>query len=988
MKKSNARATVNVFSIFGRMLAVLGIFLLAFFAGGDKAHAKQWVTEAQFTSTDFVVPYKGYTYPAGGYTFVNPDKNNPFKFNSGFWAEAGTTTKVTSFTVGKKYQYRMLISISGDDFDDYDITNPSGLVVKVGRYPWTTDDSTIRRGTSYVEVYIVSPEYTITNPLRELSIKTTCPLDPIVGEAYIHPGFQYYNADQQIKEGIYCGRSEWYKKKGDGTYERITGLPPYEKGTYKIRMIISAYTGRSGSSTASVSLSDKTMIRIDGQVPDSEYSEWHQVSYAIAPDHYAATYFDYTFEREFVVGNDQVGTQFTHTDHDDHGDFHPLAFEVISTDPAEVRVYDYHDDYIPKDAFEIPETVVHNGITYKVTEIWDAAFSGRDGSARFTTVSIPSTVRLIGEYAFDGCPNLERVDIATEGEGLTIKQGAFQGCTKLLSVYVPDRVLQPIGNKAFGYKDSDTKVTGFVLSGSKGSAAESYASGQISFQEKKLAVVKLELDGAAIAPVAGGKPQLLGEKLKGDARYQVATETWYEQVAEGEEMKSATVFELGKGYGYVLVLVPADGYIFGNESSITMKNVEWDFVQSMFIDSDTSARSGFPVGSLAFMATKVLFPPYDMGTYTLDLTEGAAVVTDEAVMSAIENTNVALINEGKVKYIATGDELVHKYDMDKDAAGTADLMISVAMDGTMFKRANVLLLGGGSVTDDCTFELDKETQFNLKMEGKYFFSKMIIVLKKRDISKAVIAKIDDMTCSGSALTPAITVTWTDGTVLEKDKDFSVSYSDNTNAGTAKITITGKGMYEGSAQTTFVIKEVAAKPADPAGGQEKEAAKDPAKGETVKDDAGNASYKITAQQGAKGGATVTYVSNTSVKVTEITINPTVTISGKSYKVTEIAPNAFKNNKKLKKIVIGKNIKKIGKNAFFGCRNLKTIIFKSTKLTKKTVGANAFKKIHKKAVAEVPKKKLSLYKKVLKAKGMNGKNQKVKTEVKKSKKKKAK
>ena len=91
---------------------------------------------------------------------------------------------------------------------------------------------------------------------------------------------------------------------------------------------------------------------------------------------------------------------------------------------------------------------------------------------------------------------------------------------------------------------------------------------------------------------------------------------------------------------------------------------------------------------------------------------------------------------------------------------------------------------------------------------------------------------------------------------------------------------------------------------------------------------------------------------------------------------LAPSSFKNNRKLKKVIIGKNIKKIGANAFFGCKSLKTIIFKTTKLTKKKVGAKAFAGIHKKAAAKIPKKKLALYKSILKAKGMKGKQQKFK------------
>ena len=130
---------------------------------------------------------------------------------------------------------------------------------------------------------------------------------------------------------------------------------------------------------------------------------------------------------------------------------------------------------------------------------------------------------------------------------------------------------------------------------------------------------------------------------------------------------------------------------------------------------------------------------------------------------------------------------------------------------------------------------------------------------------------------------------------------------------------------------------------------------------VEDKQSKAKYRITSN---KGNLTVTYTSTKNKKVTKAVVPDNVKINGKKYKVTAIAPYAFKNNKKLKKITIGKNIRKIGKYAFYGCKNLKSIKIKTVKLKKKSIGKNAFKKINKKAKFKVPKKKLKLYKKLIK------------------------
>lgn len=95
----------------------------------------------------------------------------------------------------------------------------------------------------------------------------------------------------------------------------------------------------------------------------------------------------------------------------------------------------------------------------------------------------------------------------------------------------------------------------------------------------------------------------------------------------------------------------------------------------------------------------------------------------------------------------------------------------------------------------------------------------------------------------------------------------------------------------------------------------------------------------------------------------------------YKVTQIADNAFENNKKITKVTISSKVKKIGKQAFYGCKKLKSITIKTTKLTSKNVGNNAFKGIYAKATIKVPKRKFKSYKKLLKARGV-GKKAKIK------------
>ena len=127
------------------------------------------------------------------------------------------------------------------------------------------------------------------------------------------------------------------------------------------------------------------------------------------------------------------------------------------------------------------------------------------------------------------------------------------------------------------------------------------------------------------------------------------------------------------------------------------------------------------------------------------------------------------------------------------------------------------------------------------------------------------------------------------------------------------------------------------------------------------------YKVTSSRSSS--QTVAFIGN-KVK-TSVIIPTTIKIKGATYKVTEISTNAFKNNRKLKKVVIGQNIVRIGKNAFYGCKKLTAITIKSSRLTLKNIGKNAFKNTSPKATVKVPKKQKVLYNQILKKRGLNKK-----------------
>ncbi len=163
---------------------------------------------------------------------------------------------------------------------------------------------------------------------------------------------------------------------------------------------------------------------------------------------------------------------------------------------------------------------------------------------------------------------------------------------------------------------------------------------------------------------------------------------------------------------------------------------------------------------------------------------------------------------------------------------------------------------------------------------------------------------------------------------------------------------------------------------------------PAKGKTYT--VGNLKYRVTKSAAKNGAVTVTGPKKKTYRT--ISIPNTVKIKNYKFKVTAIGSNAFRNNKNLRKVVIGDNVTTIGASAFqgntrlttviigkgvtkmkrmafFGDKKLATIKINTKKL--KTVEKQALKGISNKAKVSVPKGKAKAYKKILKKGGLPAK-----------------
>ena len=169
-----------------------------------------------------------------------------------------------------------------------------------------------------------------------------------------------------------------------------------------------------------------------------------------------------------------------------------------------------------------------------------------------------------------------------------------------------------------------------------------------------------------------------------------------------------------------------------------------------------------------------------------------------------------------------------------------------------------------------------------KGDGNWFISVLYSLA-----DHCTVSDIPDQTYTGSAIEPTVVVT-NGETTLTLDTDYTIEYSDNTNAGTATVTITGIGNYGGMMEKTFTI---APKPVTvTANDQTKEYGEaDPTLTATVEGLVGEdvITYSVSRAEGeavgeyaitptgdaSQGNYTVNYVAGTMT----ITSNPTLTLT---------------------------------------------------------------------------------------------------------------
>ena len=261
------------------------------------------------------------------------------------------------------------------------------------------------------------------------------------------------------------------------------------------------------------------------------------------------------------------------------------------------------------------------------------------------------------------------------------------------------------------------------------------------------------------------------------------------RTAEGTKLPSQPV-----GAGKITeakVTLEKDSYIYDGKAKTPAVAVELKGKELVpDIDYTVSYHNNVNVGTAAVTVT-------GMGNYS------GSKTAEFTITKAAEDTKRADISKADVTLSKTS----YAYDgKPKTPSVTVKLGAKTLSPNTDYtvSYSNNINVGTAKIT------VTGKGNYIGSVEKAFTISKADI-LEKEDISKAsVVLEKTSYAYDGKPKTPSVTVKLGAKT-LSPNTDYTVSYSNNTNVGTAKATVTGKGNYTGSKSVTFTITKDGGQP---------------------------------------------------------------------------------------------------------------------------------------------------------------------------------
>lgn len=169
---------------------------------------------------------------------------------------------------------------------------------------------------------------------------------------------------------------------------------------------------------------------------------------------------------------------------------------------------------------------------------------------------------------------------------------------------------------------------------------------------------------------------------------------------------------------------------------------------------------------------------------------------------------VTITGKGNFKGTTSKTFSIVSKDISQVSFGT---IANQSYTGSELTPLPTITYNGKSLTKDVDFKATYSNNVNkgtatVKVAGIGNFSGLktfTFAISSRNMSDVSVAAIAAQKYTGNSLTPTVTATYNNKTLVA-NTDYTVSYSDNANAGTATITLSGKNNFTGTKNVTFTI----------------------------------------------------------------------------------------------------------------------------------------------------------------------------------------
>ena len=451
---------------------------------------------------------------------------------------------------------------------------------------------------------------------------------------------------------------------------------------------------------------------------------------------------------------------------------------------------------------EVTEIIIEEGIT-GINERLTRPFKNNTIS-----VTLPSSLEYIAESTFNNYTKLETVTIPDNSKLKYIYTSAFEKCTSLKNINLPEG-LESIYSRAF---ISCSNLTDLTLPSTLTRIDEIAFSNGPRFKNNELTVPK-------------GVTTITSRSF--------------------ENIKDLKTINVENG------VTKIEGYAFADNDSLTRINLPSSITSVEYTACKYYAEEKYATCDIYIDKYKgSIRCPSNWGTTgtiywkardfknTTDNTVVISDVADQTYTGSLIAPNVT-VTCNDVELVKDTDYTV-SYSNNKNV-GTATISITGIGDytGTIKKNFNIVARGisdttigsipnqtytgnsisalpvitynGATLTKDVDYTLSYSNNINvgtatITITGKGNFkgtTSKTFSISARAMTDTSVANVSSQTYTGNVISPLPTITYNNKT-LKKDTDYTLSYSNNINAGTATITITGKGNFTGTTSKTFSI----------------------------------------------------------------------------------------------------------------------------------------------------------------------------------------